>query len=221
MKPSYALLFAGLPMYSFAYNPFKATSTRSSVINGENYFQLFYELSDESADGAKATDFNSEFNPKELLDSNIRKPELYTNALAELKRLEDHPLCHRLAAQLLMNSCRNIEQSDEPNLQWESQLIQHHVWSFANGLTMCDMESTQLEIPNACASFTNSALHQVILNGKDKLAVSSEQVRECHVALGKDHSHLMIWLDNRNKALLFCRASRLDIDKGIFCPVYE
>jgi len=38
MKLSYGLLFAGIPMYSSAYNPFKATSESHTAINGENHF---------------------------------------------------------------------------------------------------------------------------------------------------------------------------------------
>jgi hypothetical protein len=120
-----------------------------------------------------------------------------------------------------MNSCRNIEQSDELGLQWPSHLIQHHVETFGTVLTMCDMERTHLEIPDVCSPFTSSALHQVALDGKNKLVVSSEQVEECHIALAKDQSHLMFWLDNRSKSLLFCRASRLDIDKGMYCSACE
>ena len=86
---------------------------------------------------------------------------------------------------------------------------------------MCDIERTRLEIPDACSPFTNSALHQVALDGKSKLEVSSEQVEECQVALAKNEKHLAFWIDNRKRALLFCRASRLDIDKGIYCSACE
>jgi hypothetical protein len=118
-----------------------------------------------------------------------------------------------------MNSCRTIEQSDELNLQWSSHLIQHHVEAFGAVLTMCDIERTRLEIPDACSPFTNSALHQVALNGNSKLEVSSEQVEECQIALAKDQTRLAFWIDNRGKALLFCRASRLDIDKGMYYSI--
>jgi hypothetical protein len=120
-----------------------------------------------------------------------------------------------------MNSCRTIEQSDELSLQWSSTFVQHHVETFGTVLTMCDMERTKHEIPDVCSPFTNSALHKVALDGKNKLEVSSEQVEECHIALAKDQSHLMFWIDNRRQALLFCRASRLDIDKGMYSSVCE
>jgi hypothetical protein len=51
------------------------------------------------------------------------------------------------------------------------------------------------------------------------LEVSSEQVEECQIALAKDQTHLAFWIDNRGKALLFCRASRLDIDKGMYYSI--
>lgn len=153
----------------------------------------------------------SSFDPKELLDT--RKPDLYTIALHELGRLKEAPVCHRLAAQLLIDSCHSVKHLNEQNMQLESQ-VDHHVESFANGLTMCDMERAQFDIPEVCQPFTSSALQKASQNGKRQLDVSSRQVGECRIALSRHHSNLLFWVENRKNALLFCRAVRLEMDKG-------
>jgi len=136
--------------------------------------------------------------------------------MLELKRLEEEPICHRVAVQLLMNNCQGLENISESEYQFESAHLQrHHVESFAAGLAICDLERGGFVIPPACTPFTSSALVQATHDKKGKLQVSTDQVGSCLGALGQDHSHWMTWLSYRDKALLFCRAARFDIDKGI------
>lgn len=158
----------------------------------------------------------SNFNPSELLDFKARKPEVYTSAMVELKRLEQEPICHRTAAQLLMDNCRAIEEMDASNAQWGNAHIQrHHVESFANGLTMCDMERAKFVTPKACSPFGSSALYRASRDKHSQLDISQDQVTDCLEALGRDHSHWGTWLSNRDKAVTICRAARLDIEKGM------
>lgn len=157
-----------------------------------------------------------EFNPDELLNSRSRKPEIYTKAMLELKRLEEEPICHRVAVQLLMNNCQGLEDVGEDSYQWDNGHLQrHHVESFAASLAICDLERGRFIIPQSCTLFTSSALHRISRDGRGKLQVSPEQVGGCLEALGQDHSHWNTWLSYRDKALLFCRAARTDIDKGM------
>jgi hypothetical protein len=134
----------------------------------------------------------------------------------ELKRLEDEPTCHRVAVKLLMNNCQGLENIGEDDYQSDNGHLQkHQVESFAASLAICDLERGRFIIPHACSPFTGSAMYRVARDGKGKLQVSPEQVGGCLEALGQDHSHWNTWLSYRDKALLFCRAARYDIDKGI------
>jgi hypothetical protein len=161
------------------------------------------------------------FNPSELLDFKARKLEVYASAMVELKRLEQEPICHRTAAQLLMDNCRGIEEMDASTAQWDNAHIQrHHVESFANGLTMCDMERAKFVTPRACSPFGSSALYRAARDKHSQLDISQEQVTDCLEALGRDHSHWGTWLSNRDKAVTICRAARLDIEKGMAKFVY-
>lgn len=170
----------------------------------------------DNLDSNTSTEPPSGFNPSELLEFKARKPEVYTSAMVELKRLEQEPICHRTAAQLLMDNCRGIEEMDASNAQWGNARIQrHHVESFANGLTMCDMERAKFVTPTACNSFGSSSLYRAARDKHSQLDISQEQVTDCLEALGRDHSHWNTWLSNRDKAVTICRAARLDIEKGM------
>lgn len=136
--------------------------------------------------------------------------------MLELKRLEEEPICHRVAVQLLMNNCQGLEGLSDSEYQLESAHIQrHHVESFAASLAICDLERGGFIIPSACRPFTSSFLLKASQEGKGNLQVTPDQVGLCLGALGQDHSHWSTWLSYRDKAQLFCRASRLDIDKGM------
>lgn len=135
--------------------------------------------------------------------------------MLELKRLEEEPVCHRVAVQLLMNNCQGVEETGEGDYQLEgNQLQRHHIESFAASLAICDLERGRFVIPYACTPFSSSGLRRASRDVGSKLKVSPDQVGACLEALGQDHSHWNTWLSYRDKALLFCRASRLDIDKG-------
>ncbi len=180
------------------------------------------ETSDNFVDQSELPDVTSDFNPTELLESRSRRPEIYTKAMLELKRLEEQPLCHRLAAQLLVNNCRSLEGVDEENYDWNSVHLQRsHVESFAASLAICDLERAKFTIPRSCSPFNHLALQQAARhgNGNGKLEVSGEKVTDCLESLALDPSYWSTWLSYRDKALLFCKAARLDIDKGMPDPL--
>lgn len=136
-------------------------------------------------------------------------------ATLQLKRLCDQPICHRIAAHLLMNNCKGLDQIDEQNYQVNrGQLQQDQVDAFAATLTMCDMERAKFEVPEACNLFTSVKLMRAAELGID-LKFSSQQVNECLQGLGKNAKHWATWLSYRDSALLFCRAARLSFEKGI------
>jgi hypothetical protein len=143
------------------------------------------------------------------------KPELYNKAMLELKRLEDEPLCHRLAAQLLMNTCRGLQNVNEENLQFtKSRLQRNHVESFAAALTICDMEDVKMAVPEACRPLSSSALFQAVRDNMDTLVVPADVVGACLTSLSEQEKPWMTWLSRRDTALLFCRASSIDMDNG-------
>ncbi len=214
MKLPQLVALVVLPGTALTFSPFRGANKPDTVSDGEQ---------PPSSTGAKV-DFldvtvpaDSKFNPSELLDFKAHKPEVYTKAMLELKRLEQEPICHRTAAQLLMDNCRGIEEIDTSDGQWGSAHIQrHHVESFANGLTMCDLERARFVTPEACNPFGSSALYRAARDKHSQLEISVQQVGDCLEALGRDHSHWSTWLSNRDKAVTICRAARLDIEKGEF-----
>ncbi|CAG8975672.1 hypothetical protein HYALB_00007875 [Hymenoscyphus albidus] len=154
------------------------------------------------------------FKVNELLITNAKKPEFYNKAMLELKRLEDEPICHRLAAQLLINTCNGLQTIDESTLQsTKARLQRNHVESFAAALTLCDMEGVNWEIPEPCMPLSSAAMHQALRQEQRTLVVPPDDVQACLTTLSQDHTHWMTWLHRRDSALLFCRAASVDMDK--------
>ncbi|KAE9380530.1 hypothetical protein N431DRAFT_325106 [Stipitochalara longipes BDJ] len=165
-------------------------------------------------DSGRLEDVTFDFNPSELIDPKSRRPKIYSKAIIELKRLEEEPLCHRMAAQLLINNCRGLEDIDEHNYDAKSNLLQRsHVESFACSLAICDMERARSPIPEHCAQYASSSLLRAARDVNSKLEVSPGQVGDCLNALTDNPNHWNTWLSYRDRALLFCRAARADIDK--------
>ena len=51
---------------------------------------------------------------------NYRLPKIYATALSELQELELEPLCHRVAARLLVNNCELVDGKDEATILTDS-----------------------------------------------------------------------------------------------------
>lgn len=132
----------------------------------------------------------------------------------EIKRLEEKPICHRMAAQLLVKNCQGMKDLDVLEYQTTAERMQrHHVESFAASLAMCDMERARFEIPISCQAFRSNALEDA-MRGNGKLEVTQGDVSSCLHALGKDHSHWSTWLSYRDTSLLLCRGANVDTGKG-------
>jgi hypothetical protein len=175
-----------------------------------------FPLPNNSIGRNELADVDFDFNPAELIDPKSRRPKIYINAIIELKRLEEEPLCHRMAAQLLINNCRGLESIDEHNYDaMKSHLQRSHVESFTCSLAICDMERARSPIPEKCSPYASSSLLRAARDANSKLQVSPEQVGDCLNALTNNPNHWNTWLSYRDRALLFCRAARVDIDKGL------
>lgn len=149
------------------------------------------------------------------MDSRDRDSQFYIKAMMELKRLEEEPLCHRIAARMLMDNCQGLEDVNEKDYIFYSGRIQrHHVESFAASLAICDMERSGMTVPDTCFPFQLQSLLHTMDSGDARLDVSQDQVGACLTGLGRDHRHLSLWISYRDSALMICRASRMDIEKG-------
>jgi hypothetical protein len=127
-----------------------------------------------------------------------------------------------MAAQLLINNCRGLEDIDEHNYDAKNSLLQRsHVESFACSLAICDMERARSPIPEQCSQYASSSLLQAARSVNSKLEVSPVQVGDCLNALTDNPNHWNTWLSYRDRALLFCRAARVDIDKGLIDDTYK
>lgn len=134
--------------------------------------------------------------------------------MLEIKRLEEKPICHRMAAQLLVKNCQGLKDLKAHEYQVVSESMQrHHVESFAASLALCDMDRARFVIPEACRLFTNVALEDAI-RGSGKLEASPNELSRCLQGLGQDHSHWSTWLSYRDTSLLLCRGGSIDVGKG-------
>ncbi|CAL3962534.1 unnamed protein product [Diplocarpon coronariae] len=199
MKLSATYLLAVLPAIALAWSPFRHTA-EVDVVATDNCISV-------DQDRTVGIDDGSKFNPQELLDA--YKPEIYTEALIRLKRLESKPICHRVAAQLLVNNCRSLDGINEQAYQLDSDHIQtHQIETFTAGLTVCEMEhlGLELDIPQSCSAFSSAALFEYARDHKRKLEVSHQQKDDCIKALSHGKG-LGIWLSYRDTAVMFCRAA--------------
>ncbi|EDN99336.1 hypothetical protein SS1G_02190 [Sclerotinia sclerotiorum 1980 UF-70] len=134
--------------------------------------------------------------------------------MLELKRLEEEPICHRVAAQLLMSNCEGLEDINQKEYDLYSGRIQrHYVESLAASLAICDMERSSMVVPDSCEPFRLPSLLRASQEADGKLQVSQNEVGACLKGLGKDPSHWLSWTSYRDNCLLICQAARSDIDK--------
>jgi hypothetical protein len=151
----------------------------------------------------------------DLERSRDRANELYASAMLQLKRLEEEPVCHRVAAQLLMSNCQGLENINQKEYDLYSGRIQrHYVESLAASLAICDMERSSMIVPDACESFRLPSLLRASREGDGKLQITQDEVGGCLEGLGKNPSHWLSWTSYRDNCLLICQVARSDIEKG-------
>ncbi|UNI18211.1 hypothetical protein JDV02_004493 [Purpureocillium takamizusanense] len=150
------------------------------------------------------------------------RPNKYEIALSELQALESEPLCHRIAARLLVNNCQLLDGRDEATVLTDSgRLARDFVDSFAASLAICDLERGSFLIPKDCALFRESALAKVPAPVKPHLHVSAAQVDKCLQGLAQSDSAWNTWVSYRHKALRFCEAARSENEKDQNIHLYE
>lgn len=144
-----------------------------------------------------------------------RLPNIYAVAINELQELESEPLCHRIAARLLVNNCQLLDGKDDATVLTDSgRQVRDFVDSYAASLAICDLERGSFPIPNACSKFREDALAQVSVPEVPRLHVSSQEIDSCLSGLAQLDSAWNTWVSYRHKSLRFCEAARADNEKG-------
>jgi hypothetical protein len=144
----------------------------------------------------------------------------YAQIVEHLESLKTQPLCHRTAAELLINNCKTLENIDQqqsfPNIGNEQD---RNVAAFAAALAMCDVGKYFDNSPGKpCSTFSEKFLFEA-RQGLRKLQWSAEEAHQCVKSLSKDHSHWTTYMHHRGNALMYCRAARADIETGTQQPL--
>ncbi|KAH9907187.1 hypothetical protein F4778DRAFT_526207 [Xylariomycetidae sp. FL2044] len=150
-----------------------------------------------------------------LSETRSRAPDPYDVALQELQQLESEPLCHRIAARLLVSNCQLLEGKDEATVLTDSgRKTRDFVDSYAASLAICDLERGNFVIPRECQMFREPTLTQLPVQKTAVLHVTSGQIDQCLSSLGTSDSAWNTWISYRHKALRFCEAARADNERA-------
>ncbi|POR38305.1 Nuclear membrane fusion protein Kar5 [Tolypocladium paradoxum] len=151
-----------------------------------------------------------------------RASDMYVVALSELQELESEPLCHRIAARLLVNNCQLLDGQDEATVLTDSgRATRDFVDSFAASLAICDLERGSFVIPFSCSKFREAVLAGMPVPSKPLLHVSPPEIDNCLQGLAQSDSAWNTWVSYRHKALRFCEAARADNEKDQNIHLYE
>lgn len=156
---------------------------------------------------------------RSLISQPLRIPDraalVYSTALDELHELESEPLCHRIAARLLVNNCQLLDGQDEATVVRDTgRATRDFVDFFAASLAICDLERGSFAIPTACYKFREATLAKLPTPSQPTLHVKSSEIDTCLGGLAESDSAWNTWVSYRHKALRFCEAARADNEKG-------
>ncbi|KAK3332002.1 hypothetical protein B0T19DRAFT_448369 [Cercophora scortea] len=148
--------------------------------------------------------------PSEVNTQPSRRPDYFAVALSELQELESEPLCHRVAARLLVNNCQLVDGKDEASILTDSgRKVRDFVDSYAASLAICDLERGSFSIPEECSKFRERTLSQIAMRSEPQLHVSPNEISLCLSSLAASDAAWSTWISYRHKALRFCEAARL------------
>ncbi|KAL2150672.1 hypothetical protein VTH82DRAFT_7235 [Thermothelomyces myriococcoides] len=151
-----------------------------------------------------------------------RLPNIYAVALSELQELELEPLCHRVAARLLVNNCELVDGKDEATILTDSgRKVRDFVDSYAASLAICDLERGSFTIPKECAKFREPSLSQIAIRNEPQLHVTPGEIGLCLSGLAGSDAAWSTWVSYRHKALRFCEAARADNEKAQHILLYQ
>ncbi|RCI09972.1 hypothetical protein L249_8644 [Ophiocordyceps polyrhachis-furcata BCC 54312] len=148
--------------------------------------------------------------------------DIYAVTLKELQELESEPLCHRIAARLLVNNCQLLDGQDEASVLTDSgRATRDFVDFFAASLAICDLERGSFLIPQPCSEFREPVLADLPIPSKPHLHVSPSDIDNCLRGLAGSDSAWNTWVSYRHKALRFCDAARADNEKDKNIHVFQ
>ncbi|RKL14977.1 Transcriptional regulatory protein SIN3 [Fusarium oxysporum] len=154
--------------------------------------------------------------------SEKRLSNVYNTALQELQDLESEPLCHRIAARLLVNNCHLLDGQDDAKVHIDSgRAARDFVDSYAASLAICDLERGSFRIPVSCSKFRESTLATLSASPIPQIHVSTVEIDECLEGLAQSDSAWNTWVSYRHKALRFCDAARADHQKDENILLYQ
>lgn len=139
----------------------------------------------------------------------------YATAIKELESLESQPLCHRIAARLLVSNCHLLHGKDEATeLADSGRITRDFIDSYAASLAICDLERGSFLIPRECTKFRESALATLSVTKTAYLHVSTLEIDKCLEGLAQSDSSWNTWISYRHKAVRFCEIAKADNEKG-------
>ncbi|KAJ6787373.1 hypothetical protein PWT90_06301 [Aphanocladium album] len=152
----------------------------------------------------------------------MNSDSIYASALQELESLESQPLCHRIAARLLVNNCHLLHGQDETvELADSGRLTRDFIDSYAAGLAICDLERGSFVIPRDCANFREPALAKIQIANSPYLHVSTVEIDNCLEGLAQSDSSWNTWISYRHKAVRFCELAKIENEKDSTIHLYK
>ncbi|KAL8337831.1 hypothetical protein RB601_006758 [Gaeumannomyces tritici] len=162
------------------------------------------------------------FPSSESTEKRLRLPDVYVAALRELQELESEPLCHRIAARLLVTNCQLVDGKDEATVLTDSgRQVRDFIEAYAASLALCDLERGGFQISPACSPFREPVLSRISIHEDAGLHVSSSQIQTCISSLRSPDSAWGTYISYRHKALQFCEAARVDQEKARNILVFQ
>ena len=177
----------------------KSVGDWSSSCNHEWHLSLFVEP---QVPHAEVQDLASLIKPN-LDDSKA----FYNHALQIISSLEASPSCNRIATSTLLDSCHSIDGSKK-----DAETQTEDVRSiYAAQLALCEIASAGSSIPQSCKALTSQP--KSLQQGK-QIRLRKNQINDC---LGSLESRPQWWTsysNNRQSAVMICKAARIYADKG-------
>ncbi|KAL9117451.1 MAG: hypothetical protein Q9187_006010 [Circinaria calcarea] len=132
--------------------------------------------------------------------------ELYLKAAELLGSIQSAPSCNRLAASSLLTSCKSIEgpSSDSENSTDDVKSI------YAAQLAVCELRSAGALTPPQCALISPTASDK---QAKGYYKVDKYQLSQCLQSLESRPQWWTSYSNNKQNAVVMCRAARVEIEK--------
>lgn len=143
---------------------------------------------------------------------------IISKALKAIEDLNQKQFCHRFAASMLLDNCRNPQSPTDPivaNKAVEDERREDYLKVFAVSLTVCDIEALQRLVPQQCSPYTQSTLMGIKnRRGSQSIMIDHSEMSDCLKAIGSDQSAVVSWKFNQQSAAVVCQVARMDIEKG-------